>query len=84
MFVDDLVDIEWNSQAFDKLVLSDAEKRLMLGFVGANKNGQLKDFDDFVDGKGSLLQAHEQIQADSLQERALSSFCAVLPVPERP
>ncbi|KAF4968296.1 hypothetical protein FSARC_4241 [Fusarium sarcochroum] len=52
MSVDDLVDIEWNSQAFDKLVLSDSEKRLMLGFVGANKNGQLKDFDDFVDGKG--------------------------------
>ncbi|KAJ4259691.1 hypothetical protein NW762_007622 [Fusarium torreyae] len=55
MEVDHLVDIKWNSQAFEKLVLDDSEKRLVLGFVGANKGGQLEDFDDFVDGKGKGL-----------------------------
>ncbi|KAF4338471.1 P-loop containing protein [Fusarium beomiforme] len=53
--IDHLVDIEWNTQAFDKLVLDDAENRLLVRFVGATKNGQLQYFDDFVFGKGKGL-----------------------------
>ncbi|KAF5635664.1 aaa family [Fusarium tjaetaba] len=53
--VDDLKDIEWNTQAFDNLVIDEAEKRLLVGFVGAATNGKLQDFDDFVDGKGKGL-----------------------------
>ncbi|KAF5564443.1 P-loop containing protein [Fusarium napiforme] len=53
--VDDLKDIEWNTQAFDNLVIDEAEKRLLVGFIGAATNGKLQDFDDFVDGKGKGL-----------------------------
>ncbi|KAF5246690.1 hypothetical protein FANTH_6760 [Fusarium anthophilum] len=53
--VDDLKDIEWNTQDFDNLVIDEAEKRLLVGFIGAATNGQLQDFDDFVDGKGKGL-----------------------------
>ncbi|KAF9775117.1 hypothetical protein IL306_006813 [Fusarium sp. DS 682] len=37
--IDHLIDIEWNTQAFEDLVLDDQEKRLLVGFVGATKNG---------------------------------------------
>ncbi|KAF5619487.1 P-loop containing protein [Fusarium sp. NRRL 52700] len=53
--IDDLRDIEWNTHAFDNLVIDEAEKRLLVGFIGAAKNGKLQDFDDFVDGKGKGL-----------------------------
>ncbi|KAF5679531.1 AAA family ATPase [Fusarium denticulatum] len=53
--VDDLKDIEWNTQAFDNLVIDEAEKRLLVGFIGAATNGKLQDFDDFVHGKGKGL-----------------------------
>ncbi|KAF5674946.1 AAA family ATPase [Fusarium heterosporum] len=53
--IEDLAQIEWNTQAFDNLVLDAGEKRLLLGFIGAKKNGQLKNFDDFVHGKGKGL-----------------------------
>nr|RBQ83223.1 hypothetical protein FVER53263_02436 [Fusarium verticillioides] len=51
--IDHLTDIEWNTQAINNLVIDEAEKRLLVGFVGATKNGQLQHFDDFVHGKGS-------------------------------
>ncbi|KAF4952580.1 hypothetical protein FGADI_6651 [Fusarium gaditjirri] len=50
-----LTDIEWDTRAFNNLVLDEAEKRLLAGFVGATKNGQLQHFDDFVYGKGKGL-----------------------------
>lgn len=50
--MDDLKDIEWNTQAFDNLVIDEAEKRLLVGFIGATNNGKLQHFDDFVHGKG--------------------------------
>ncbi|KAF5595219.1 P-loop containing protein [Fusarium pseudocircinatum] len=53
--IDHLTDIEWNTQAIDNLVIDEAEKRLLVGFVGATKNGQLQHFDDFVHGKGKGL-----------------------------
>ncbi|RKK87144.1 hypothetical protein BFJ69_g664 [Fusarium oxysporum] len=53
--IDHLTDIEWNTEAINNLVIDEAEKRLLVGFVGATKNGQLQHFDDFVHGKGSLL-----------------------------
>ncbi|SPJ82258.1 related to TOB3 (member of AAA-ATPase family) [Fusarium torulosum] len=53
--VNDLINIEWNTQAFDNLVLDAGEKRLLLGFVGATKSGDLRDFDDFIHGKGKGL-----------------------------
>ncbi|KAF5651769.1 AAA family ATPase [Fusarium sp. NRRL 25303] len=53
--VDDLKDIEWNTHAFDNLVIDEAEKRLLVGFIGAAKNGKLQHFDDFVHGKGKGL-----------------------------
>ncbi|RYC92377.1 hypothetical protein BFJ63_vAg4743 [Fusarium oxysporum f. sp. narcissi] len=56
--IDHLTDIEWNTEAINSLVIDEAEKRLLVGFVGATKNGQLQHFDDFVHGKGSLLLAN--------------------------
>ncbi|KAF5969720.1 P-loop containing protein [Fusarium coicis] len=53
--IDHLTDIEWNTQAINNLVIDEAEKRLLVGFVGATKNGQLQHFDDFVHGKGKGL-----------------------------
>ncbi|CZR41918.1 uncharacterized protein FPRO_09219 [Fusarium proliferatum ET1] len=53
--MDDLKDIEWNTQAFDNLVIDEAEKRLLVGFIGATNNGKLQHFDDFVHGKGKGL-----------------------------
>ncbi|CAJ0548228.1 Ff.00g049820.m01.CDS01 [Fusarium sp. VM40] len=53
--VNDLINIEWNTKAFDKLVLDAGEKRLLLGFVGATKSGDLREFDDFIHGKGKGL-----------------------------
>ncbi|KAF5000836.1 hypothetical protein FGRMN_1444 [Fusarium graminum] len=53
--IEDLAEVEWNTQAFENLVLDAGEKRLLLGFIGAKKNGQLKNFDDFVHGKGKGL-----------------------------
>ncbi|KAF4441639.1 P-loop containing nucleoside triphosphate hydrolase [Fusarium acutatum] len=50
--IDHLTDIEWNTQAINNLVIDEAEKRLLVGFVGATKNGKLQHFDDFVHGKG--------------------------------
>ncbi|KAI7761254.1 hypothetical protein LZL87_002069 [Fusarium oxysporum] len=43
------------STAINNLVIDEAEKRLLVGFVGATKNGQLQQFDDFVHGKGKGL-----------------------------
>ncbi|KAH7169102.1 P-loop containing nucleoside triphosphate hydrolase protein [Fusarium sp. MPI-SDFR-AT-0072] len=42
-------------KAVNNLVIDEAEKRLLVGFVGATKNGQLQQFDDFVHGKGKGL-----------------------------
>lgn len=56
--INHLTDIEWNTEAINSLVIDEAEKRLLVGFVGATKNGQLQHFDDFVHGKGSLLLAN--------------------------
>ncbi|KAG5747777.1 hypothetical protein H9Q69_009751 [Fusarium xylarioides] len=53
--IENLTDIQWNTQAFSNLVIDEAEKRLLVGFVGATKNGQLQNFDDFVHGKGKGL-----------------------------
>ncbi|KAF5268689.1 hypothetical protein FOXYS1_422 [Fusarium oxysporum] len=53
--IDHLTDIEWNTKAINSLVIDEAEKRLLVGFVGATKNGQLQHFDDFVHGKGKGL-----------------------------
>ncbi|CVK90328.1 related to TOB3 (member of AAA-ATPase family) [Fusarium mangiferae] len=53
--IDDLRDIEWNTHAFDNLVIDEAEKRLLVGFIGAANNGKLQHFDDFVNGKGKGL-----------------------------
>ncbi|KAF5724131.1 P-loop containing protein [Fusarium mundagurra] len=53
--IDHLTEIEWNTQALNNLVIDEAEKRLLVGFVGATKNGQLQHFDDFVHGKGKGL-----------------------------
>ncbi|KAI1025517.1 hypothetical protein LB503_006631 [Fusarium chuoi] len=52
--IDHLTEIEWNTQAINNLVIDEAEKRLLVGFVGATKNGQLQHFDDFVYGKESV------------------------------
>ncbi|EXK98233.1 hypothetical protein FOQG_01206 [Fusarium oxysporum f. sp. raphani 54005] len=53
--IDHLTDIEWNTEAINSLVIDEAEKRLLVGFVGATKNGRLQHFDDFVHGKGKGL-----------------------------
>ncbi|KAF5970189.1 AAA family ATPase [Fusarium bulbicola] len=53
--IESLTEIEWNTQALNNLVVDEAEKRLLVGFVGATKNGQLQHFDDFVHGKGKGL-----------------------------
>ncbi|KAF5537295.1 P-loop containing protein [Fusarium mexicanum] len=53
--IESLAEIEWNTQALNNLVVDEEEKRLLVGFVGATKNGQLQHFDDFVHGKGKGL-----------------------------
>ncbi|KAM0475960.1 hypothetical protein ACHAP7_007066 [Fusarium lateritium] len=53
--VNDLINIQWNTKAFDNLVLDAGEKRLLLGFVGATKSKDHREFDDFVHGKGKGL-----------------------------
>ncbi|KPM39105.1 hypothetical protein AK830_g7464 [Neonectria ditissima] len=50
--IDSIEEITWNSNAVDKLVLKEAEKKLVLGFVSANQSVR---FDDFVPGKGKGL-----------------------------
>lgn len=52
--VSDLHDMQWNDQAFEKLVLPGGEKDLAWTFV-ENKSQSTSDFDDFVAEKGRGL-----------------------------
>lgn len=50
-FVNCVQEIEWQKDAFDRLVLPKNEKELILGFTeGQRKHGET--FDDFIEGKG--------------------------------
>ncbi|KAH9883598.1 P-loop containing nucleoside triphosphate hydrolase protein [Xylariomycetidae sp. FL2044] len=52
--VDDLKDMTWNDEAFDKLVLPGGEKELAWAFV-ENKSLSRDGFDDFIPDKGRGL-----------------------------
>ncbi|KAK8079549.1 hypothetical protein PG997_007367 [Apiospora hydei] len=52
--VDDLKDMTWNDEAFEKLVLPEGEKDLAWAFV-ENKSLSKTDFDDFIPDKGRGL-----------------------------
>ena len=52
--VDDLADMTWNDEAFDKLVLPGGEKELAWAFV-ENKSLSKAGFDDFIPDKGRGL-----------------------------
>ncbi|TDZ15082.1 ATP-dependent zinc metalloprotease FtsH [Colletotrichum orbiculare MAFF 240422] len=49
-FVDDVGEITWNTDAFDKLVLPEDQKELILAFSESQLDGS--DFDDVISGKG--------------------------------
>ncbi|KAL0260303.1 hypothetical protein SLS55_003989 [Diplodia seriata] len=50
-FVDQIQEVKWNENAFDKLVLPSDHKRLMLSFVESQIRNK-KRFDDVIEGKG--------------------------------
>ncbi|KAI1414769.1 P-loop containing nucleoside triphosphate hydrolase protein [Hypoxylon sp. FL1857] len=50
--VDDLEDVTWNDQAFDKLVLPNNEKEMALAFVEGKRRSKKYNFDDFIQNKG--------------------------------
>ena len=50
--VDGLVDIEWDHKAFDRLVLHDGYKQLILAFVEGQLVRTENTFDDIIEGKG--------------------------------
>lgn len=52
--VEYLVDIKWNDEAFQKLVMKEDRRRLIHGLVKAHKQDG-ETFDDFVQGKGRGL-----------------------------
>ncbi len=52
--VDEIEDIEWNEDAFAKLVMSPARKRLIRALVKEQSSSQ-RDFDDVIQGKGQGL-----------------------------
>lgn len=52
--VDELKDMTWNDEAFEKLVLPEGEKDLAWAFV-ENKSLSKTDFDDFIPDKGRGL-----------------------------
>ncbi|KAL1639530.1 hypothetical protein SLS58_007834 [Diplodia intermedia] len=49
-FVDQIQEVKWNENAFDKLVLPSDHKRLMLSFVESQIRNK-KRFDDVIEGK---------------------------------
>ncbi|KAI0545381.1 P-loop containing nucleoside triphosphate hydrolase protein [Xylaria curta] len=53
VYVDEIADIHWDNNAFDKLVLENETKRLIKSFVSAQiKQSRCLAFDDIVEGKG--------------------------------
>ena len=51
MYVNCVKEIEWQTDAFDKLVLPKSQKELILGFTESQR--QFRDtFDDVIEGKG--------------------------------
>lgn len=49
-FIEQVVEVKWNSQAFDKLVLPADQKELILAFSESQLEGST--FDDVISGKG--------------------------------
>lgn len=52
--VEDIQDVAWNDDAFEKLVLPNNSKELAWTFV-ENKSLDKNSFDDFVESKGGYL-----------------------------
>jgi hypothetical protein len=50
-YVDNVTEISWNEEAFDRLVLAHDYKRLIRGFVHTQLN-EIDGFDDVMIGKG--------------------------------
>ncbi|KAI1345330.1 P-loop containing nucleoside triphosphate hydrolase protein [Xylaria sp. FL0043] len=55
LLVDELQEVSWNDDAFDKLVLPGDEKDLAWEFVEAKALSQSAEFDDFIPDKGRGL-----------------------------
>lgn len=50
-FVNSVQEINWNTGAFDRLVLPSQQKELILGFVESQQD-EMNQFDDVIEGKG--------------------------------
>ncbi|KAI0147924.1 P-loop containing nucleoside triphosphate hydrolase protein [Hypoxylon sp. NC0597] len=53
--VDDLHEVIWNDNAFDKLILPNSEKEIALAFVEGKRRSNDSSFDDFIQNKGRGL-----------------------------
>ncbi|KAK0619674.1 hypothetical protein B0T14DRAFT_519665 [Immersiella caudata] len=51
-YVDGVSEIEWNEDAFGRLVLAQGYKEIIHAFVGEQLNRDDSDFDDIISGKG--------------------------------
>lgn len=64
-FIEQIEDITWNNQAFDKLVLPDDQKELILAFSESQLEGGAA-FDDVITGKGKgIVSIHSTIWTSS-------------------
>lgn len=64
-FVEQIAEIEWNNHAFDKLVLPDDQKELILAFSESQLEGG-SGFDDVISGKGKGVVSPSPLQVNTL------------------
>ncbi|KAJ6520231.1 AAA family ATPase [Mycena sanguinolenta] len=55
LFIDNFSDIKWNQASFDRLVLPEESKNLILALVSSHLRGDNSGFDDIIKGKGRGL-----------------------------
>lgn len=69
LYIDGFSDIVWNESAFDKLVIDDGEKQMILAFSEQVRDAQARS-DDFIKNKGKLrLTLTETLDADYTRPR---------------
>ncbi|KAF7337590.1 AAA family ATPase [Mycena sanguinolenta] len=55
LFIENFSEVEWNQASFDRLVLPEESKNLLLALVSSHLRGDNSGFDDIIKGKGRGL-----------------------------